>query len=1001
MSLFFNYRFKYAVEFWMLFILLISINGYSQERLTSRFTYFSNDPQCFQWPSFNWQQKTVTSNREVLNYAVDQHLFYKYTPDFKGLKGNVEIFMYKYSSSEKFDKRVLVEVFHANKIDTLYLDYSASKDGWVTIGKYNFTGEGKEFIQCTRLSATKNGIITPILPIRFDLYYNTKTRPVSQKENFTIPTIGLSKIGNWKPNKGSGYKVENDSYLSTENKNMAIWNPGISIKGRLNIYVFKPNIKAKDIYSIVHNGVVDQIQLENLIYANLDLFNPVTAQGWYKLGDFDFAGTGKEYIQLNKTNNDTSRIDCIMLEQVNLDGTLLDRTIITTKEYNGLLPIQNSLISLEEKIHKTNQMVGLTPNNNGDSIATSSKNGSTIYSRALYSKESKPKFIWNPCILDSGKYNLFYYVYYLPSSDGSFVFHSNGIVDSVPVKLKNLVAQQHYFVGTFNFKGGDLDEYIEMKQINRASDICLEKQLADGAILKQRIVTAHPYFLNFSFDDTKGTEFEHDVSELIRRKIIKPFNKNLFGNNLEVTFSEFIEMLKVTLDSSQVEYSDFSLLFSFNSSQLKQGSINLEEAAQLLYNAMELSGKYSNVRNYFRQPSAKILSSFKDVRKIKYSEALAKLIELYVIKTNVKDSINPLQNLTKLKAGLLVKEFMEQVLSSGPPLKSDWDISFYDEFEGNNIDWNKWFADDAVRFKNISAKWKENCVVEDGLFKGYNYMDNHIVPYSSGNINSNFRQTYGFFEARYKYPERAYGSHSSFWTSSKGGDFNYNEGAYPNSVSNNNYFMKSGTNFHDFATSTNLSHDFHTFSGYLNQKDLYYGMDGKITWEVLDYPKYYPDKKDANWPYEKTTNFPYNAMMSTVVTYFDGPLDRDRIDGSFMACDWVRIYKEINWIPEVESIYPFNNKSNNKSQKWIIKFNKPIDKKLENNNAFTIYNSKGIKVPYTIKYINPLRYLLEVDFENTSSLKIHIPSSIKDTRDNSVKSVSFHLYSNAQSQKIN
>lgn len=1001
MTYFFNFRYKYAVESLILFFLVLCINGYSQERLTSRFTYFPNDPQCFQWPVFNWQHKIVTSNREVLNYAVDQHLFYKYTPDFKGLKGNAEVFIYKYSSSEKFDKRVLVEVFHANKIDTLYLDFSAQKDGWVKIGKYNFTGEGKEFIQCTRLSATKNGIITPILPIRFDLYYNTHTRPVSQKENFSNTTIGLSKIGDWKPFRSSGYRHENDSYLSTENKNVAIWNPGIAINGRLNIYVFKPNIKAKDIYSIVHNGMVDQIQLENLVYANLDLFNPVTAQGWFKMGEFDFAGNGKEYIQLTKTNNDTSRIDCIMLEQVYLDGTLLDRTIITTKEYNGILPNQNSLISLEEKIQKTKKVVGLSPNNNGESIVTSSKNGSTIYSRAIYSKETNPKFIWNPCILDSGKYNLYYYVYYLPNTGGSFVFHSKGIVDSVSILLKNLVAQQHYLVGSFNFKGGDLDEYIEMKQINRASDICLEKQLADGAILKQRIVTAHPYFLNFNFNDTKGTLYEHDVSELVRRKIVKPFNKNIFGNNLQVSFSEFMEMLKVALDSSQIQYSDFPLLYSFNPLQLKQGSINLEEAAQILFNAMELSGKYSNVRNYFRQPITKTLLHFKDLSNIKYSEALAKLIEIYVIKSNAKDSINPFQKLTKLKAGLLVKEFMEQVLSSGPPLKADFDISFYDEFEGNNIDWNKWFADDAVRFKNISAKWKENCVVEDGLFKGYNYMDNHIVPYSSGNLNSNFRQTYGFFEARYKYPERAYGSHSSFWTSSKGGDFNYNEGAYPNSVSNNNYFMKSGTNFHDFATNTNLSHDFHTYSGYLNKKDLYYGMDGKISWEVIDYAKYISDKKDPNWPFEKTTNFPYNAMMSTVVTYFDGPLDRDRIDGSFMACDWVRIYKEIHWLPDVDSIYSIKDMQTGKSKKWMIKFNKPMDKNSITNTSISIQDDKGSKIPYNINYINPIRYLLEVEMTNASSLKLLIQSSIKDTRGNSIKSTSFHLHKNSKSQKIN
>lgn len=976
---------KKAIRFCLSFILLLLIIHCSiaQERLTSRFTYFANDSQCYQYTSFCWQHKLVTKNRAVLNYTTDKQLHYRYTPAFKGLSGNAEVFIYKYSGVKNMDKRVLVEVFHAGKIDSLYVDFNTTKDEWVSLGKFAFKGEGKEFVQFTRIAEEGSQLITPILPIRFDLYYNTKTRPQTTEESATILPLGLSKKGSWKTIGNSGYRSQLASFLSTKKGDEAIWNPGKAMQGKLNIYLYKPNTTSKDVYKVAHNGKVDEIQLPNLMFANLDLYNPVTTQGWYKMGEFDFAGKGNEYVQLQKKANDTSVLDCIMFEKVQLDGTILDRTIVTTAEFSGQLPSSIATISLEEKIAQTKYPVGLSPNNNGESVVTSSKNGSTIYSRALYAREKTPHFIWNPCITEPGDYSLYYYVYHMPNTNGTFEIKANGEQKVTPVTTKQLTVLQQYLVGTYAFKGGSADEIIEMKNLNRASDITLEKNKANGAILQQVVVTAHPYFKEYVFADTKEIPARHDISEMVRRQFVKPLNKNTFGINQPISVKVFVQILKTILDTAEVKYTDVALQHLLTTTALVR-TITLEEAAHYLFNALEISGRYANVRNYFKTTPQQILANYSNAKSIQFKEAFARLIEMNVIKVAASKRIESDKKLTRLDAVLLLKEFNEQVLGSGPPPRADWDISFFDEFEGNAIDWNKWIADDVVRFKGVSAKWKENCVVEDGLFKGYNYMDNHLVPYSSGNLNSNFRQTYGFFEARYKYPDKAYGSHSSFWTSSKGGDFNYNEGTYPNSVSNNNYFMKSGTNFHDFATPTNWAHDFHTISGYLNSKDLFYGMDGKITWEVKDYPRFYADKTDPNTPLGKTTDFPYNVMISTVVTYFDGPLDRDRIDGSHMACDWVRVYKEVNWLPKVDTIVGIAN------NEWAIKFNKPMDSETVKN-AITISASNSVVPTYAITEINPMRFKVSVAKQNNahSTYSLHLNNNAKDSRGNALSSPTF------------
>jgi hypothetical protein len=396
---------------------------------------------------------------------------------------------------------------------------------------------------------------------------------------------------------------------------------------------------------------------------------------------------------------------------------------------------------------------------------------------------------------------------------------------------------------------------------------------------------------------------------------------------------------------------------------------------------MEYAGRYTNVKNLFKTKPATVLGGYADAGTISAfaREAFARLVETRMMSANAENKLLPAAELSRAGATSLLKEYMESILNSGPHSRStDWEYTFGDEFDGDQLDYTKWTCDDFVRFTGVSAKWKENCVVEDGMFKGYNYLDNHAVPYSSGNIASTYRQTYGFFEARYKYPDKAYGSHSSFWVStpSYGGDFNFNEGIYPNGISNNNYFMLSPYNFHNFTIPTNMARDYHTIAGYLNEKDLYYGLDGKKSYDFPNYPvRYEPGK---------TTNVPYGVWMSTVVTYFDGPLDRDRIDGSYMACDWVRVYKEATWTPEVdvENSLPAQNAGNQPvSIMPVVKFNKAMDATTITKTNVEITEAGGAQVPsFIIEKMTPLRYRIKFSGNLTlgKTYNIRVKSTVKD-----------------------
>jgi hypothetical protein len=188
--------------------------------------------------------------------------------------------------------------------------------------------------------------------------------------------------------------------------------------------------------------------------------------------------------------------------------------------------------------------------------------------------------------------------------------------------------------------------------------------------------------------------------------------------------------------------------------------------------------------------------------------------------------------------------------------------------------------------------------------------------------------------------------------------------------------MLSPYNFHNFTIPTNMARDYHTIAGYLNEKDLYYGLDGKKSYDFPNYPvRYEPGK---------TTNVPYGVWMSTVVTYFDGPLDRDRIDGSYMACDWVRVYKEATWTPEVdvENSLPAQNAGNQPvSIMPVVKFNKAMDATTITKTNVEITEAGGAQVPsFIIEKMTPLRYRIKFSGNLTlgKTYNIRVKSTVKD-----------------------
>ncbi len=986
------------------------------ERLASRFTYFFNDSLASYLTIGNWATTVAMRNRASYKSTTTVGEYIQYTPNMLGMSGNVDVNIFKNTCAIPLDSRAKIEIFHNGKSDIVYTNLNSVRDMYYSLGKFEFSGKGNEYIRIWRESTSSAP--TPAMPIRLDVYFDTHMRSQTAEEISAPVAVGYTKTGEWRNSTKAGYRSFATPQESNATGAVAIWKPGRMDAGKYMIYAYRPNEKADDKYEIYHDSKVEEVYLKNMIHSNWTMdtktgspCNPMIDLGWRKLGVFEFTGNGNEFVRLTKNSTDTTFTDCLMFENVQFDGTILRRTVVTTNPYTGGLYEGAYPATFEQKEAAATVSPGLSMQG-GDVysyVSCGLYNPSNVYSReyVLSKGNSVPHFI-NPLITEPGEYELSMYAGYPPGA-GTF----SAITGSGAKSFSVSAFPQYKFttIGKATFNGGLNNEYVQFN-VGRFSDMLFEKNISNGAILKQVAVTGFPYYKDKLFTDTKGIPAQHDISVMVKKGIMTPLDATTFAANKAMSRGDFItsvaKMLSLTANISLPNFTDVSttdpnkgyiaiarksgVLYGLPDSTriYPNEPVTMEVAAQIFLNSMEIAGRFTNVKNYLKTDPAVILRSYAGGSNVSAfaKDAFACMVEARVIKPEGGE-LKPSQTITRAAAASLLKLYKELILSSGPTYrKCDWTMTFEEEFDGNMLNYDKWSCDDYVRFAPFSAKWKENCMVEDGMFKGYNLFDNHKVPFSSGNITSRFTQNRGFFDARYRYP-KCFGSHTSFWSSGGGaGDNNYNEGAYPNSVGTNNYFLKSPRQW-AFNTPDNLSADFHTNGGYTGVDDIFYTWDGKPYGIVSPLSDKW-NTVGTGGITKGSTNANYPAQLSTVISWFDGPMDRDQIDGTYAACDWIRIYKEIVWLPELQpaSCVPSHQSTDQPvTVSPVLKFNKAINATTLTTSNVTVVNANGGAVPaYRIEQVTPLRFRIRFagKLDLNTEYKVTIKSVIKDAVGNTM-----------------
>lgn len=312
---------------------------------------------------------------------------------------------------------------------------------------------------------------------------------------------------------------------------------------------------------------------------------------------------------------------------------------------------------------------------------------------------------------------------------------------------------------------------------------------------------------------------------------------------------------------------------------------------------------------------------------------------------------------------------------------SDYQMVFQDEFNGTALDWSIWQSDDAITTspsRQTVGRWKENCVVENGLLKLFVKKGNRTdSQWTAGYVY--LKQLFGvntYYETRFRITN-ATGINNAFWTackstltSSTSKYLNHYEiDAIEAKRADGSNSITGGISWHDWKTYLNGSHvassykvtyntiDFQTWGLWVGEDNFIVYCDGVEQWRGTNnatYPNAWntgvgnisswmcPEEKRAfgkwgqsDWNYTGGmngddmnicfSNLPWSTPISTLT---------DAANNTSMDIDYMRIYKlktELNTSPTQTVLIP-------KAQQTIT-LTKPINLNSNQNYYFAFVAS--------------------------------------------------------------
>ncbi|MBQ2967050.1 MAG: S-layer homology domain-containing protein [Clostridia bacterium] len=752
------------------------------------------------------------------------------------------------------------------------------------------------------------------------------------KDEIVIPVTETE--GSWSSsNAVKGYDGAGHVWTNSQGSIAKFTISGVSA-GNYEVYFWvmpHTNNKADIPLAVLHNGKTHT----QTLYQKLASGETV-APGWVSLGVYDFCGTGEESVTFKHSGYGNVRVNAIKLAPTDKALTVTD------------VPEDPKM---EEKTDSV-AIGGLTKSVDVDPQGRCYYVGAWAFSASVKGPMTKaPNSLWvaqnpdsntfveyYPDITSVGNVRISVYMLYWhenQTNDIKYEVHCNGKVDEFHLNPQDYTESQWVTLGTFPFSGSG-EESVKLictgtgESIanTRASTVAFEVlNNAGSGVDVWTTVYVTPTsdsetLLNSAkmtmasldkFKDMQGHWANYDVEYMANEGLVSGVAEGQFDPEAQITRAEYITILDRAMGYELITGESFadvaadSWYATYVATAKANGLLNglpiddgfkpeqpitREEMALFTYNAIKATKK--NDEWLADLPSG--WENFADTAEVSdwATEALKYLIQTGIIKGTSDTTVSPAENATRAQGAVILKRFMQMFVWAGPSTDEEWVLTFNEEFNTDKMDWTIWDSQNGDSGHILSSRWADNIEVHDGNV----YLMNHHEKHEGSNQEWTsahvwvrpevFRQSYGYWEARYKYSAGA-GVNNAFWMMTNGKlvsektqnfEIDVNEGHYPNKVNTNYHNSHTGKSVAAAEVKTaeyDLSADYHIYALEWSEDQLIYYHDGKVIATKTNH--------NASVPL-----FPY---LSTAILNWAGDPD-EKTDGSAMIVDYVRVWQRVS-----------------------------------------------------------------------------------------------------------
>lgn len=757
----------------------------------------------------------------------------------------------------------------------------------------------------------------------YDYDYNYAVYNPGENNIVTSFDEGYQEVyGEFLDSSLAGYQGAKSRYSFTPNA-IARWNaPKATGLVRVSIYKLQhENSDTKAKVTIAHNGEKETVYLD---------FTKGTS-GWVDMGTYQFSGEGEEYVEMtNSETLGTLRCNAVRFE-TNVSEVQADENLSYVEADPEKLNAVILQASKQSEKPETPRSAEISLKVSKDRSVFVIPFESIEYARevlpdgAITLKNEKMEAVIPISAMETGGEALAVTLGLADQEINAdltgrvsdiYVLNAVTAVQETPVTFEEPVRVKILNTDSTDYENSAMVQYHpENGETSYVPAFIYgtggigSKIYAEGKLNGSAIITVVNDRKEFS--DTAGHWANDEIASAAGKGLIKGRDEANFAPDDSITRAEFTALLVRAIGTPEGDSHPFgdvadSMWYTgtvkaavhaglfqnlpYQDAFEPDRAITRQEMAVMIQNALSYEGKLKNTQiedSYY-------LEQFVDGATIAdwAKTGAAKCVENEIINGIEAESgmaFMPEELTNRAQAAAMLARYIDVEPYIGPLAEGEWEMVFHDEFDGTELDTDVWESQAGYPSHIMSSRWPENVKVEDGMVKLVTKKESRGgAEWTTGNIwTKEFSPTYGYFEAKYRYPQSDSEQYNvAFWLMKNPPDMDpvyqeidINEGRMPDMLQLGIHGSNDGVRWSSYQrpeVCEDLRDGFHTYALEWTESELIWYFDGR---EV---------RRESH---THATN-PMQVYLSTaIMNDADVSVLEKDADGTSMDVEYVRVYQ--------------------------------------------------------------------------------------------------------------